>query len=191
MRERENVQVHLTNAAMMKGAKGNHAADQAYDHGGDHERSRLTWTMRPFLEHLVREGKDPDAVLAEVEDAVVKVVLSGQAKQPFAYRRPGTCYDMFGIGEHARLPYKRVAPRWAKFSHRWFGCCVADVMFDADMKPFVLELNLAPQLASRNHVNQVSRAISRAENWSRSCEVLSTSRAGRWCTSGCSTTSSG
>ena len=109
MRERENVQVHLTNAAMMKGAKGNHAADQAYDHGGDHERSRLTWTMRPFLEHLVREGKDPDAVLAEVEDAVVKVVLSGQAKQPFAYRRPGTCYDMFGIGEHARLRVQEVA----------------------------------------------------------------------------------
>ena len=64
-------------------------------------------------------------------------------------------------------------------------------MFDADMKPFVLELNLAPQLASRNHVNQVSRAIPRVENWSRVCDVLSASRAGRWCTSGCSTTSSG
>ena len=64
-------------------------------------------------------------------------------------------------------------------------------MFDADMKPFVLELNLAPQLASRNHVNQVSRAISRVENWSRFCEVLSAKCADRWCTSGCCTTSSG
>lgn len=32
-----------------------------------------------------------------IEDAVVKVMISGQAKQPFAYRRPGTCYDLFGI----------------------------------------------------------------------------------------------
>lgn len=34
-----------------------------YDAGGDHERSRLTWTLRPFLEHLQREGKNADAVL--------------------------------------------------------------------------------------------------------------------------------
>jgi hypothetical protein len=70
---------------------------RSYDKGGDWERSRLTWTLRPFLEQLQREGKDADAMLASVEDAVVKVLLSGQAKQPFAYRRPGTCYDLFGI----------------------------------------------------------------------------------------------
>lgn len=54
-------------------------------------------------------------------------MISGQAKQPFAYRRPGTCYDLFGI----------------------------DVMFDRNMHPFVLELNLAPQLASKSRVNQM------------------------------------
>ena len=52
--QRDNVQVHLTNAAMMKHAVDDTARDLAYDQGGDHERSRLTWTLRPFLEQLNR-----------------------------------------------------------------------------------------------------------------------------------------
>lgn len=39
-----------------------------YDTGGDDERSRLTWTLRPFLEQLQREGKDADAVLRSAHD---------------------------------------------------------------------------------------------------------------------------
>ena len=46
---------------------------------------------------------------------VTMTMLCGQARNAFAYRRPGTCYDMFGV----------------------------DVMFDGpELDPYILELNL-------------------------------------------------
>ena len=36
-------------------------------------------------------------VLADLSDAVVKTMLSGQAIERYTDRRPGSCFDMFGI----------------------------------------------------------------------------------------------
>ena len=122
----DNLFVHLTNAATMKGVAPDPTRDAEYNNGGDHEKSRLAWALRPFLQHLEAEGRDVAAIMRAVKDALVKTLLSGQARAQFAYRRPGSCFDLFGV----------------------------DVMFDAAMKPYVLEINLAPQLNSPGRVNQ-------------------------------------
>jgi hypothetical protein len=122
----DNLFVHLTNAATMKGVAPDPTRDAEYNNGGDHEKSRLAWALRPFLQHLEAEGRDAAAIMRAVKDALVKTLLSGQARAQFAYRRPGSCFDLFGV----------------------------DVMFDAAMKPYVLEINLAPQLNSPGRVNQ-------------------------------------
>jgi hypothetical protein len=68
--DRENVLIHLTNAAMIKGAALTPELDKAYNTGGDTERSRLAWSLRPFLEELQREHRDVAGVLSKLSDAV-------------------------------------------------------------------------------------------------------------------------
>jgi hypothetical protein len=54
-------------------------------------------SLGPFLRQLQREGRDVGRALAAIEDAVVKVILSGQAKGRFSPRVGGSCFDLFGV----------------------------------------------------------------------------------------------
>lgn len=115
------LQVHLTNAAIAypSNTKGRRltsvtsrkldALDDAYDNGNDPARSRLTWSLRPFLQHLAREGADVVGVWRRVEAALIKTVLAAQALQRLPHRHPGSCLDLFGV----------------------------DVMFDQNLRPYV------------------------------------------------------
>lgn len=67
----QSKQVHLTNAAVARPAtnrkqKGTHAAqdelEAQYDNGGDDAKSHLTWSLRPFLEHMAAQGVDVTAL---------------------------------------------------------------------------------------------------------------------------------
>ena len=147
--ERGNVHVHLTNAAMSKGAAKDPAADAAYaashrDVDGDAddedgERSRTTWSLLPFLDDLEQKGLyDVPQVLADISDAVVKTMLSGQANERFTDRRPGSCFDMFGIDV---MFDDRPNPQFGGNSNNNKATVPARTL-----KPYVLELNLAPQM---------------------------------------------
>ncbi|PAA81475.1 hypothetical protein BOX15_Mlig027012g1 [Macrostomum lignano] len=119
-----NVYMHLTNYAVQKGSKEFVRNDEE---GGT--KRRLT-TINRWLES---NGYDLQKIWADIDDAIIKTVLSAHSVLKHNYRtcfpthmRGSACFEILGF----------------------------DVILDRRMKPFVLEVNHSPSFATDSRLDR-------------------------------------
>uniref|UniRef100_A0A8C5B289 Tubulin--tyrosine ligase-like protein 5 n=1 Tax=Gadus morhua TaxID=8049 RepID=A0A8C5B289_GADMO len=114
----KNQFMHLTNSSVNKKSSDYVSCDdpELEDYGNK-------WSMSAMLRYLKHEGKDTTLLMKQVEDLIVKAVLSAELQIASAckmfcpYRT--NCFELYGF----------------------------DVLIDTDLKPWLLEVNLSPSLA--------------------------------------------
>ncbi|XP_010193027.1 PREDICTED: tubulin polyglutamylase TTLL5-like, partial [Mesitornis unicolor] len=114
----KNQFMHLTNYSVNKKSGDYVSCDdpEVEDYGNK-------WSMSAMLRYLKQEGRDTAALMANVEDLIIKTVVSAElaiatACKTFLSHR-GCCFELYGF----------------------------DVLIDDTLKPWLLEVNLSPSLA--------------------------------------------
>nr|XP_040055081.1 tubulin polyglutamylase TTLL5 isoform X1 [Gasterosteus aculeatus aculeatus] len=114
----KNTFMHLTNYSVNKKSSDYVSCDdpEVEDYGNK-------WSMSAVLRYLKQEGKDTTLLMRQVEDLVIKSVLSAELQIANACRtyvpHKTNCFELYGF----------------------------DVLIDSDLKPWLLEVNLSPSLA--------------------------------------------
>ncbi|NXQ18634.1 TTLL5 polyglutamylase, partial [Peucedramus taeniatus] len=114
----KNQFMHLTNYSVNKKSGDYVSCDdpEVEDYGNK-------WSMSAMLRYLKKEGRDTAALMANVEDLIIKTLVSAElsiasACKSFLSHR-GSCFELYGF----------------------------DVLIDDTLKPWLLEVNLSPSLA--------------------------------------------
>uniref|UniRef100_A0AC35FBA4 ATP-grasp domain-containing protein n=1 Tax=Panagrolaimus sp. PS1159 TaxID=55785 RepID=A0AC35FBA4_9BILA len=115
-----NQYVHLTNYSI------NRYAERDGMIGGPVDK----WTLERFWKHLDSHGKDSKAVLKQIEDMVVKTVISCESyiRDHMKYNETdmSTCHELFGF----------------------------DILIDDKMRAHLLEVNISPSLQAHTEVDK-------------------------------------
>ncbi|KAG1936374.1 tubulin polyglutamylase TTLL5 [Pimephales promelas] len=114
----KNQFMHLTNYSVNKKSSDYVSCDdpEVEDYGNK-------WSMSAMLRYLRQEGKDTTLLMGQIEDLIIKAVLSAEihiatACKMFVPHRCN-CFELYGF----------------------------DVLIDSNLKPWLLEVNLSPSLA--------------------------------------------
>ncbi|KAI1895503.1 hypothetical protein AGOR_G00106930 [Albula goreensis] len=114
----KNQFMHLTNYSVNKKSSDYVSCDdpEVEDYGNK-------WSMSAILRYLKQEGKDTTLLMGQVEDLVIKAVLSAELQIATACKmfvpHRNNCFELYGF----------------------------DVLIDSNLKPWLLEVNLSPSLA--------------------------------------------
>ncbi|XP_075964534.1 tubulin polyglutamylase TTLL5 [Anarhichas minor] len=114
----KNTFMHLTNYSVNKKSSDYVSCDdpEVEDYGNK-------WSMSAVLRYLKQEGKDTTLLMRQVEDLIVKAVLSAELQIANACKmyvpHKTNCFELYGF----------------------------DVLIDSNLKPWLLEVNLSPSLA--------------------------------------------
>ncbi|XP_057715877.1 tubulin polyglutamylase TTLL5 isoform X1 [Corythoichthys intestinalis] len=114
----KNTFMHLTNYSVNKKSSKYVSCDdpEVEDYGNK-------WSMSAVLRYLRQEGKDTTLLMRQVEDVIIKAVLSAQMQIATACKtfipHETNCFELYGF----------------------------DVLIDSNLKPWLLEVNLSPSLA--------------------------------------------
>ncbi|XP_068194118.1 tubulin polyglutamylase TTLL5 [Antennarius striatus] len=114
----KNTFMHLTNYSLNKKSSDYVSCDdpEVEDYGNK-------WSMSAVLRYLKQEGKDTTLLMKQVEDLIIKALLSAELQISAACKmfvpHKTNCFELYGF----------------------------DVLIDANLKPWLLEVNLSPSLA--------------------------------------------
>ncbi|KAJ1366372.1 hypothetical protein KIN20_027011 [Parelaphostrongylus tenuis] len=112
-----NAFVHLTNYSINKNNSNFVRNESMASEDYGHK-----WTLGALLRHLEKDGVDSKLLMLRIEDIVIKSLLSVQTRITSACRTTtpyiGTNFELFGF----------------------------DILVDAELKPWLLEVNLSPSL---------------------------------------------
>ncbi|XP_068607715.1 tubulin polyglutamylase TTLL5 [Brachionichthys hirsutus] len=114
----KNTFMHLTNYSLNKKSSDYVSCDdpEVEDYGNK-------WSMSAVLRYLKQEGKDTTLLMRQVEDLIIKALLSAELEIAAACKmfvpHKTNCFELYGF----------------------------DVLVDANLKPWLLEVNLSPSLA--------------------------------------------
>ncbi|XP_026210875.1 tubulin polyglutamylase TTLL5 isoform X2 [Anabas testudineus] len=114
----KNTFMHLTNYSVNKKSSDYVSCDdpEVEDYGNK-------WSMSALLRYLKQEGKDTTMLMRQVEDLIIKTLLSAELQIAAACKmfvpHKTNCFELYGF----------------------------DVLIDSNLKPWLLEVNLSPSLA--------------------------------------------
>ncbi|CAL1532403.1 unnamed protein product [Lymnaea stagnalis] len=113
----ENLCMHLTNYSInMTNSDYIKNVDPAIENVGN------KWSLGALLRHLRSIGKDPTAIMVEIEDVIIKTILSVEWRVGLACKRyvrqDSNCFELFGF----------------------------DILLDENYKAWLIEVNLSPSL---------------------------------------------
>ncbi|KAM9354865.1 tubulin polyglutamylase TTLL5 [Pholidichthys leucotaenia] len=114
----KNTFMHLTNYSVNKKSSDYVSCDdpEVEDYGNK-------WSMSAVLRYLKQEGKDTTSLMRQIEDLIIKAVLSAEQHIATACKtfvpHKTNCFELYGF----------------------------DVLIDSNLKPWLLEVNLSPSLA--------------------------------------------
>ncbi|XP_008281028.1 tubulin polyglutamylase TTLL5 isoform X1 [Stegastes partitus] len=114
----KNTFMHLTNYSVNKKSSDYVSCDdpEVEDYGNK-------WSMSAVLRYLKQEGKDTTLLMKQIEDLIIKAVLSAELQIATACKtfvpHKTNCFELYGF----------------------------DVLIDSNLKPWLLEVNLSPSLA--------------------------------------------
>ncbi|XP_035023314.1 tubulin polyglutamylase TTLL5 isoform X1 [Hippoglossus stenolepis] len=114
----KNTFMHLTNYSVNKKSSDYVSCDdpEVEDYGNK-------WSMSAVLRYLRQEGKDTTLLMRQVEDLIIKAVVSAELHIANACKmfvpHKSNCFELYGF----------------------------DVLIDSNLKPWLLEVNLSPSLA--------------------------------------------
>ncbi|KAM7402946.1 hypothetical protein PAMA_003732 [Pampus argenteus] len=114
----KNTFMHLTNYSVNKKSSDYVSCDdpEVEDYGNK-------WSMSAVLRYLKQEGKDTTLLMRQVEDLIIKAVMSAELQIATACKmfvpHKTNCFELYGF----------------------------DVLIDTNLKPWLLEVNLSPSLA--------------------------------------------
>ncbi|XP_072127950.1 tubulin polyglutamylase TTLL5 isoform X3 [Mobula birostris] len=114
----KNQYMHLTNYSINKKSRDYVSCDdpEVEDYGNK-------WSMSAMLRYLKQEGVDTATLMAQIEDLIIKALISAEfhiasATKMFVPHK-ANCFELYGF----------------------------DVLIDSNLKPWLLEVNLSPSLA--------------------------------------------
>uniref|UniRef100_A0A7N6ADC8 Tubulin--tyrosine ligase-like protein 5 n=1 Tax=Anabas testudineus TaxID=64144 RepID=A0A7N6ADC8_ANATE len=113
----KNTFMHLTNYSVNKKSSDYVSCDdpEVEDYGNK-------WSMSALLRYLKQEGKDTTMLMRQVEDLIIKTLLSAELQIAAACKmfvpHKTNCFELYGF----------------------------DVLIDSNLKPWLLEVNLSPSL---------------------------------------------
>jgi hypothetical protein len=118
---------HLTNYSINKKAE-NFAKNEGGEEADD---SGDKWSTRALRAYFQKNGIDDKAVWADIKDVIVKTIIMAESFVVTAMARGGvsrkSCFEVFGF----------------------------DVLLDANLKPWLMEVNVGPSVASSSPLDKV------------------------------------
>ena len=127
--DKNNKYMHLTNYSINKKNE-----NFVYNENSEQDDVGYKWSLGAFCAHLEKAGIDMDLLWSRIYDLIIKTILSGEHHVINAMKK-------MNLGRS-----------------NYFQLLGFDVLVDSDLKPWVLEVNLSPSLATDSPLDHTIKA---------------------------------